>query len=307
MFWLSMHNTQYQGIFTALVTPFNKDNTLDEHSLIKLIEYQTTHAINGLVVCGSTGEGTSLNLTEYTNVINITKTAIKQKTLLIAGVSSSRTEEAIIKAQAAQAAGADCIMLAPPYYILPTQQSILSFFHAVHDAIDMDIMIYNIPKRTAVNINDATMQDICSLKRVRAIKEAGRTSTDIAKLAAKLKNTNISILNGNDNDFIASRAYGCVSGCVSVLSGIVPHLMQKAFLESAKGIVDPKVAQDILLINDIMSCLPNPVSIKYVLSLLNQCQPIYRAPLLPPDFEAADILSAVLPYIKHHNKALSYL
>ncbi|HEX9256282.1 MAG TPA: 4-hydroxy-tetrahydrodipicolinate synthase, partial [Candidatus Angelobacter sp.] len=174
-----------QGCGTALITPFKQDQSIDEKALRSLVEWQITSGIHFLVPCGSTGEAATLNKDEWLRVIDITIEVNGGRVPIVAGATSNCTADAVEKARELnRRKGVDAILTASPYYNKPTQEGQYQHFKAISEAVDKPIMLYNVPGRTSVNIEVATLARLAELKNIVAVKEASGSISQIAEVIA---------------------------------------------------------------------------------------------------------------------------
>ncbi|MDX2112612.1 MAG: 4-hydroxy-tetrahydrodipicolinate synthase [Alphaproteobacteria bacterium] len=287
----------FQGVFTALVTPF-ANGKVDERAFQDLVEWQIAEGIHGLVPCGTTGESPTLSHEEHNRVVALCVEAARGRVPVMAGTGSNSTEEAIILTRHAKEAGASGALIVAPYYNKPTQAGLYAHYKAIHDAVDIPIVIYNIPGRSGINITDDTLAKLAELPRIVGLKDA---TGDLARpytLRAKLKK-NISLLSGEDMTAVAFNASGGV-GCISVSSNVAPRAcaaVQNACLKGeyvgALKLHDPLVA-----LHDVMFIETNPVPVKFALSLMGKCKPDLRLPLAPLGENSQKAITEVLKNLR---------
>lgn len=270
----------FKGVLTALITPF-RYNQFDVNDFEKHIHWQIDSAVHGLVVCGSTGEAQTLTRDEYTKIITSCIEITDRRIPVIAGASSSSTRDAIELAHIAKSRGADAIMVSAPYYNKPTQEGIYQHYKAINEAVEIPILLYNVPGRCAVDISDETIIRLSKLSNVVGIKDA---SGDLGRVTNIYNHVdrNFSLLSGDDNVALAFNAQGGV-GCVSVASNIVPGLCSKIQNLMLEGnFLDAfSIHQLLSPLYDVLFCETNPVPIKYMCSLIDICSPDVRLPLVP--------------------------
>jgi 4-hydroxy-tetrahydrodipicolinate synthase len=275
-----MGEKRFSGVFTAIITPFNEDESVDYGSLEKLIEFQIASGINGLVPCGSTGESPTLNHKEHMDVIEFVVKKVNHRCLVIAGTGSNCTKEAVELSQHAEGVGADACLIVTPYYNKPTQEGIFRHFKAVANSISIPIIVYNIKGRTGVNIQTSTLMRIAEeCKNVVGVKEASGEINQIREVISKCAG-NFSVLSGDDNltlDVVKSGG----DGIISVASNVVPKEMIELTSTALNG--DFSRAEQV---NEKLTPLfhaefveTNPIPIKAMLSQMGFCKEIYRLPL----------------------------
>lgn len=269
----------FKGSFTALITPF-KGGKVDEAAFVKLVEWQIEQGTHGLVPCGTTGESPTLSHDEHKRVVKLCIETARGRVPVIAGAGSNNTVEAIELTAFAKEAGADAVLSVTGYYNKPSQEGIYRHFKAVNDAVDIPIILYNIPGRTIVDISLETMTRLFELKNVVGVKDA---TANIARVSLQRQamGPEFCQLSGEDATALAFNAHGGV-GCISVTANIAPKLcakFQKATL--AGDFATALEIQDRLMpLHNSLFIDPNPAPVKYGASLLGLCENEIRLPLV---------------------------
>jgi 4-hydroxy-tetrahydrodipicolinate synthase len=210
-----------RGCGTALVTPFRADGAIDERALRSLVEWQIASGVQFLVPCGTTGETPTLTHDEWLRVIDITTEVAHERVPIVAGATSNSTQEAIQRAKAvASRRGVDAILTASPYYNKPTQEGQYQHFKAIAEAVDKPIVLYNVPGRTAANIEPATLARLAKLHNIVAVKEASGSMTQIAE-ALNVVPEDFTVLSGDDAITLPVISLGG-RGIISVVSNVIP-------------------------------------------------------------------------------------
>lgn len=212
----------FQGAMTAIVTPF-RDGRVDEESFRQLIDFQIESGSHGIVPCGTTGESATLTFAEHERVIEICVEQVHGRVPVVAGTGSNNTEEAIRLTAHAKKAGADGALMITPYYNKPTQEGLYLHFKKVAESVDLPIILYNIPGRTAVNMEAATIARLSLIPNIVGVKEASGTmkhATDIIALCGN----EFDVLSGEDHLTFPLLCIGG-KGVISVASNVVPHDM----------------------------------------------------------------------------------
>ncbi len=272
--------TMFKGSITALVTPF-RDGAVDEDAFKKLVEWQIAEGIDGLVPCGTTGESPTLSHAEHKRVVELCIAASGKRVPVIAGTGSNSTAEAIELTRHAKVAGADAALLVMPYYNRPTPEGQYQHYKAVHDAVEIPIIIYNIPGRSAVDMSVDTMARLAKLPRIIGVKDA---TADLARpmLTRMACGADFCQVSGEDATTLPFLAQGG-HGCISVTANVAPRLT--AELQIAWRKADIKAAQAInerlMPMHKALFCESSPGPVKYALSRLGLCQPDLRLPLAP--------------------------
>ena len=211
----------FNGVFTALITPF-KDNQIDEQSFRSFIDFQIKEGIHGVVPVGTTGESPTLSHDEHKNAVEICIDQVSKRVPVIAGTGSNNTEEAIDLTIHAQKAGADAALVVTPYYNKPTQDGMYAHYEAISKASKIPIIIYNIPGRSVIDMNNETMLKLFKLENIVGVKDA---TSNIPRVYDAKTNigSNFNLLTGDDATTLAFMLYGG-HGAISVTSNIAPKL-----------------------------------------------------------------------------------
>ena len=272
--------TIFQGVATALITPLT-NNGVDYPALKKLIEWQISEGINALVICGTTGESSTLSDEEHRQVLKFAIDTVAGRVPMIAGTGSNDTAYAISLTKYACQIGYDAMLLVTPYYNKTTQQGLVATFTAIADASTKPVILYNVPSRTGVNIEPATYAKLAAHPNICAIKEAGGNISKIVETAA-LVGDKLDIYSGNDDQIVPIMACGG-KGVISVLSNVVPkatvQLCQKYFDGDVAGAMAMQ-KQYLPLINALF-CEVNPIPVKAAMAAMGFCDDHLRLPLVP--------------------------
>jgi len=274
---------QLRGCGTALVTPFHQDGSIDDAALRNLVSWQIESGINFLVPCGTTGETPTLNHDEWLRVIDITIEVAAGRVPIVAGATSNSTHEAVEKAkEVASRTGVDAILTASPYYNKPTQEGQYRHFKAIAEAVpEKPIVLYNVPGRTAANLEPSTVTRLSEVPNILGVKEASGNLTQVAEILNSVPDTFL-VLSGDDAVTLPVIALGGV-GVISVASNEIPHEMTAittAALEndwSTARYIHRKYLP-LMLANFIES---SPLPVKAVLAMMGRIEENYRLPLLP--------------------------
>ncbi|MBI9108241.1 MAG: 4-hydroxy-tetrahydrodipicolinate synthase [Spirochaetales bacterium] len=268
-----------EGVFTALVTPFNTDGSVDEKSLRELVEFQIDKGISGLVPVGTTGESPTLDYHEHDKVIELVIDQGKGRVPVIAGTGSNSTAEAIRLTKHAKEAGADYSLQVAPYYNKPSQEGFYRHFMAIAEAVDMPLVIYNIPGRSGKNIENSTMLRLASHPNIVAVKEASGSIPQVMDLCLN-KPADFTILSGDDNLGLPIIACGG-RGIISVASNIIPTEMEELVRTANAGNFERARELHYLLMPFFKALFidTNPVPVKYGCFLKGMMTDVYRLPL----------------------------
>ena len=225
---------EFKGSYVALITPFTKNDEIDEDKIRELVHFHIENGTSGIVPCGATGEYPTLSYEEHEKVIRVVMEEAKGKIQVIAGAGSNNTKRAIELTEYAKSLGADAALSTCPYYNKPTQRGIFEHYKAIADATKFPLMIYNVPGRTGVNIEPETVLKLTDLEEVVAIKEATGSLEQMIKIQ-ELCGDRLAILSGEDHLILPMLSIGA-KGVVSVVANILPAEMCnliKAFEEKA--------------------------------------------------------------------------
>jgi 4-hydroxy-tetrahydrodipicolinate synthase len=280
---------QLRGCGTALITPFLSDGSIDEKCLRELVNWQVESLIDFLVPCGTTGETPTLTYDEWLRVIDIVIETAAGRVPIVAGATSNSTREAVQKAKAvAERGGVDFILSASPYYNKPTQEGQYQHFEAIADAVDKPIILYNVPGRTAVNIEPATLARLAEHPMIAGVKEASGNISQIAEVCHVVPKGFL-VFSGDDAITLPVISLGGV-GIISVASNEIPVEMAELTRAALAG--DWEKARRIhcrflplMQANFIES---NPMPVKAVLTMMGKIEENYRLPMvrLRPDTRA---------------------
>ena len=269
----------FRGSFVALITPF-RDGEVDEPAFRSLVEWHIREGTHGLVPCGTTGESPTLSHAEHKRVVEICIETAAGRVPVIAGAGSNSTREAIELTEHAREAGADATLHVTPYYNKPTQEGLYRHFRAIADAVDLPMLIYNIPGRSIVNMSDDTMARLAEMPGVVGVKDA---TADIARVSSQrlLMGPDFIQLSGEDSTALALMAHGG-HGCISVTANLAPRAcaeFQSACL--ARDFGAALEYQDRLMpLHAALFLETSPAPVKYGASLLGLCGGELRLPLV---------------------------
>lgn len=282
-----------RGSITALITPFN-DGKIDEQALRRIIDWQIKEGTHGLVPVGTTGESPTLDHREHKRVVEICVEAAGGRVPVIAGAGSNATTEAIELAQHAQQAGADAVLSVAPYYNKPTQEGLYRHFAAVAEAIDIPIILYNIPGRSVVEISVETMARLAAIPNIIGVKDASANIARASRDRAACPKDFIRV-SGEDATALGFMAHGG-AGCISVTSNIAPKLCSEFQTACLKGDFATALSiQDRLMpLHDALFCEASPAPTKYAASLLGFCRAEARLPIVPLSDKGRDLVRSAM-------------
>jgi 4-hydroxy-tetrahydrodipicolinate synthase len=273
---------QLRGCGTALVTPFHQDGSLDEPALQNLVNWQIESGIDFLVPCGTTGETPTLTHDEWLRVINLTIEAGSGRVPIVAGATSNSTREAVAKAkEVADRPGVDAILTASPYYNKPTQEGQFQHFKAIAEAVSKPIVLYNVPGRTAANLEPSTIARLAEIPNIAAVKEASGNLTQIAEICAASR-SDFSVLSGDDAITLPVIALGGV-GLISVASNEIPREMAEMTRAALSNDWDTarQLFRKYLPLMQANFIESSPMPVKAVLAMMGRIEEAYRLPMVP--------------------------
>jgi 4-hydroxy-tetrahydrodipicolinate synthase len=283
----------FHGSLVAIVTPFKKGK-VDEKALGDLIDWQIAQGTHGIVPCGTTGESATLTHEEHERVVAFTIEAAKRRVPVIAGAGSNSTDEAITLTKHAKKAGADGALLITPYYNKPTQEGLYRHYKAVAEAVDLPIMLYNIPGRTSVNMLPPTVARLSSFKNIVAIKEGSGSLQQVSDIIQAC-GERMTVLSGDDALTLPMMAVGA-RGVITVTANVAPKDMAKMVDAFAAG----KLAEARKLhykMSPLFAALfyeTNPIPVKEALGMMGKCSAELRLPLCPMAADTREKLSRAL-------------
>lgn len=274
-----MKKVLFKGCGTALITPFTNDG-VDFEELRKLIEFQILEGIDSLIICGTTGESSTMSLEEKKSVIEFSIKIANGKVPIIAGTGGNNTKEVISLSKYAESVGADGLLLVTPYYNKTTQNGLIAHFTEIAKSVSLPIILYNVPSRTGLNIEPETCLELSKIPNIVGIKEASGNISQVAKIA-NLCQDNLAIYSGNDDQIVPILSLGGL-GVISVLSNIYPKYVHDLVMDYLTGNWQKATASQVYaipLINALFSEV-NPIPIKYAVSKIGFKAGLPRLPLI---------------------------
>lgn len=289
-----MKNTVFKGAATAIITPFDRENRVDYTKFARLLDWQIAEGINAVVVCGTTGEGSTLTDEEHRAALQFAVEHVGGRIPVIAGTGSNDTDYAIDMTRFACDIGADAMLVVSPYYNKATQNGLIKSFSAIADASTKPIILYNVPSRTGCNILPATAAVLADHPNIVAMKEASGNISQIAQLAS-LTRGKLDIYSGNDDQIVPVLSLGGI-GVISVLSNIMPkktvEICDKFFAGEVKA--STKLQLDLLPLINALFCEVNPIPVKAAMAAMGFCENTLRLPLTEMEEEHEKHLLALM-------------
>lgn len=270
----------FKGAGVAIVTPMHEDGSVNYEALSKLIEFQISHSTDAIIICGTTGESSTLSHKEHVDCIRYTVEKVAGRVPVIAGTGSNCTAEAVDLSVKAEAAGADALLVVTPYYNKSTQNGLAEYYADIAHAVKIPIIMYNVPSRTGCNILPETaMKAAAMAENIVAVKEASGNISQVAKLAA-LARGRLDIYSGNDDQIVPILSLGG-KGVISVLSNVAPqqtHDMCQAFFEG--NMEDAlRLQLEAMDLCGALFCEVNPIPVKAALNMMGKEAGPLRKPL----------------------------
>jgi 4-hydroxy-tetrahydrodipicolinate synthase len=292
---MSMNIEWLRGCATALVTPFTADGAIDEAALTRLIEYQLSGGVKLLVPCGTTGESATMTEEEDQRVIKRTIELARGRARVIAGTGSNSTAAAIDNSRIARNLGADAVLVVAPFYNKPTQQGLYAHFRAIAEAVELPIVIYNVPGRTSCNISaDTTLRLARDCENIVAVKEASGNLSQIMEILRE-RPDGFRVLSGDDALTFPMIALGA-DGLISVASNEAPELMARMvdLALDGKWSEARKLHYRLLPLMEVNFIESSPGPVKAGLAMMNLIGETYRLPLVPIQEKSRAQLRVVL-------------
>jgi 4-hydroxy-tetrahydrodipicolinate synthase len=281
----------FKGSGVAIVTPFN-ENGVNFEKLRELLEWHIENSTDAIVVCGTTGEASTMSEAEKKETIKFTVEVVNKRIPVIAGTGSNNTAASINLSKWAESIGVDGILIITPYYNKTTQKGLIEHFKAIAESVKVPMVLYNVPSRTGMNLEPKTLLALTKFENIVAVKEASGNISQIAKIKA-LCGDRIDIYSGNDDQIIPIMALGGL-GVISVIANIIPkevHDLCQLFLEG-KTLEALKLQLDFLALNDAIFIETNPIPVKTAMNLLGMNAGNLRLPL-------CDMSEGNLEVLKH--------
>ena len=285
----------FKGAGVAIVTPFHRDGSVNYERFAELLEYQIANGTDAIIVCGTTGESSTLSHEEHLDVIRFGVKQVAGRVPVIGGTGSNCTETAIYLSQEAEHAGVDGLLVVSPYYNKATQNGLYYHYRAIADSVSLPLILYNVPSRTGTNIAPATVVKLCrEVENIVGVKEASGNISQVAKLMS-LADGCVDLYSGNDDQVVPLLSMGGL-GVISVLSNVAPrqtHDMCAKFFEGDLA-GSLKIQLDAIPLVDALFCEVNPIPVKMALKLQGRDEGILRMPLSEMEPEHVEILKKAM-------------
>jgi len=286
----------FQGSMVALVTPF-RGGQIDEQGLRRLIEFQIEQGTDVICPCGTTGESATLSFAEHQRIVEITVETVSGRIPVMAGTGSNNTEEAVLLTRHAKEAGASAALLITPYYNRPTQEGLFLHFKKIAEAVDLPLVLYNVPSRTGVNMLPETVERLAAIANIVGIKEASGSIAQGGEIVSRCGDA-FDVLSGDDVNALPLMAVGG-KGVISVTANIAQQAVAAMVRAWQAGRSDEARQQHLALIelNNAMFLQTNPIPVQAALGMMGLVSPAVRLPLCQrPDALHATLKNALQKY-----------
>lgn len=274
-----MKKTIFKGCGTAIITPFTEDG-VDFEEFEKMIEFQIKEGVDSIIVCGTTGESSTMTTEEKKETIKFAIDVAKKRIPIIAGTGSNSTKSAVEMSKYAESVGADAVLIVTPYYNKTTQAGLIEHYKTIANSISIPVIMYNVPSRTGLNISPATCLKLSKIDNIVAIKEASGNISQVAEIA-NLCRENLAIYSGNDDQVLPILSLGGL-GVISVLSNVIPkdvHNMTQSFFNGDIATAT-KLQLDTLNLTSALFSEVNPIPVKAACNMIGFNSGIPRLPLI---------------------------
>ena len=272
---------QLKGCGTAMITPFRKDESIDEAAFRRFVEFQINGGVDFLVACGTTGESVTMSETEQARVVELSLQFAAGRVPIVAGAGGYNTREVIEKVHRYEKLGVDAILSVTPYYNKPTQEGLFQHYRAIAAATKLPIILYSVQGRAGVNLEPATVARLAEIENIIGIKEASGNISQIAEIAS-LVSDDFKIFAGDDSVVLPVAALGGV-GVISVASNLLPRLVSDLCRASVENRLDEarRLNRQLTPIFKVMFIESNPIPVKAALAMTGMIEEVYRLPMTP--------------------------
>ena len=270
----------FKGAGVAIVTPFHEDGSIHYEKFAQLVEDQIAGGTDAIIVCGTTGESSTLTLEEHLDLIRFCVETVKGRVPVVAGTGSNCTETAVYLSKEAEKYGADALLLVTPYYNKATQNGLFAHYKKVADSVKLPIILYNVPSRTGCNIMPQTAVRLCKeVENIVGVKEASGNISHVAKLQS-LADGKVDVYSGNDDQIVPILSLGG-KGVISVLSNVAPRQTHDICQKFFDGDVEGSMKEQLRAIDlcDALFCEVNPIPVRAALNLMGKEVGPARMPL----------------------------
>lgn len=273
--------TELKGCGTAMITPFRRDESIDEAAFRRFVEFQINGGVDFLVACGTTGESVTMSEEEQARVVELTLEYAAGRVPVVAGAGGYNTREVIEKIRRYEKLGVDAILSVTPYYNKPTQEGLYQHYRAIADSTGLPIILYSVQGRAGVNLEPATVARLAEINNIVAIKEASGNITQIAEIVS-LVDDSFKIFAGDDSVVLPVAALGGV-GVISVASNLLPRQVSDLCRASVENRLEEarRLNRQLTPIFKAMFIESNPIPVKAALAMTGMIEEVYRLPMTP--------------------------
>ncbi len=289
----------FKGLGVALITPFKGNGEIDFETLKKLVEFHVENETDSIIICGTTGESSTLSNDEHLKCIEACVEYVNKRIPVIAGTGSNDTKTAIYLSKEAEKLGVNGLLCVTPYYNKTNQEGLKRYYGKIADSVNIPIIMYNVQSRTGVNINPETAIEIFNNnENIIAIKESSGNISQVAKLLA---NSNLDVYSGNDDQTVPILSLGGI-GVISVVANIFPREMHNMVMDYLNDNIEKARDMQLKMLElcNALFCDVNPIPIKKAMEILGMANGILREPLVELDQEKTKILTKVINNVKNN-------
>ncbi|MEG0308070.1 MAG: 4-hydroxy-tetrahydrodipicolinate synthase [Clostridium sp.] len=283
----------FKGSGVAIVTPFNEDG-INFPKLKELIDWHIENSTDAIIICGTTGEASTMSNSEKKSAIKFTVDTVNKRIPVIAGTGSNNTLASVEMSKYAESVGVDGLLVINPYYNKTSPKGLIAHFKTIAEAVNTPIVVYNVPSRTGMNITPKALAELCEIKNIVAVKEASGNISQIAEIKSLCGNK-LDIYSGNDNEILPTLAIGGM-GVISVIANIIPKDVHDICDFFFNG--DIKASQELFLktipLTNACFCETNPIPVKTALNLMGKAVGNLRLPLVDMDTNTLEFLKEEL-------------
>lgn len=284
--------TLFRGLGTAIVTPFNEAGDIDYKAFERLVEFQIEGGASAIIVCGTTGEASTLTYEERAAAVEFVVKTVAGRIKVIAGGGSNSTQIAIRLCKDAAKHKPDGLLCVTPYYNKTTQKGLIEHYKAIANSVDLPILLYNVPSRTALNIEPETVFELSKVPNIVGIKEAAADIGQATKMAALIKDTDFALYAANDNEIVPMLSIGAL-GIISVFGNIAPGAVSKLIKHFENGNIKEarQMQLEALPLIESLFCEINPMPVKHILNLMGYNVGLSRLPLTSLEPESQELVA----------------
>ncbi len=270
----------FTGSGVAIITPFNEDKTIDFETFERLIEFQIENKTDAIIVCGTTGEASTLSEEEHISVVKFCVEKVAGRVPVISGAGSNSTKHSLNLCKKCEEAGVDGLLIVTPYYNKTTQKGIINHYKILAENVSLPIILYNVPSRTGLNIEPKTVFELSKIKNIVGIKEASGNISQVVEIAS-ICPKDFYIYSGNDNQILPILSVGG-KGVISVLANVAPENTHNMVFSYLKGEFEKsiKLQLECIKLVNYLFCEVNPIPVKTALALMGFGKANFREPLL---------------------------